>query len=160
MTDQRPAALPRRNILRVVRVGALVAVATGLGPSRALSSTKSLMEILEDLAGAAGPAGSAPIEIELPPIHDDGSSVPLGVTVESPMTATDYVKRVRVLAPDIPFPEVADFHFTADSGKASVSTRIRLDAGDQQVLVLAELSDGSLSTASARIEVAVGGCGR
>ena len=84
--------------------------------------------------------------------------MPLAVAVDSPMTEANHVRRVDVLAEGNPFPEVATFHFTPDSGRASVSTRIRLNQGEQEVVAVAELSDGSAWVGRRAVRVSVSGC--
>jgi sulfur-oxidizing protein SoxY len=98
------------------------------------------------------------IRLSIPPVYKDGSSVPLAVEVDSPMTEANYVSHIHVVAPDNPLPEVASFHFTPLGGKASASTRIRLEAGNQTVVATAELSDGSVLTTRTSVRVAIGGC--
>lgn len=83
------------------------------------------------------------VTVTLPPIAENGHSVPLSVSVDSPMTPDDYVKRVAIFSPRNPLPNVAQFHFTPRSGKAEVSTRIRM-SGTQIIQAVAEMSDGSL----------------
>ena len=79
------------------------------------------------------------VEVVLPQIAENGNSVPLHVTVESPMTEADHVKAIYVFAERNPRPLVATFHLGPQSGRAEISTRVRL-AGTQTVTVLAELS--------------------
>jgi sulfur-oxidizing protein SoxY len=86
-----------------------------------------------------------------------GLSDPLTVKVESPMTPDDHVARVHVLATGNPRPQVATFHFGPRAGKAEVGTRIKLSR-TQQVVALAELSDGALWQATASIVVTQGAC--
>ena len=50
------------------------------------------------------------------------------------------------------------FKFTPDSGKAWVSTRIRL-AQTQEVWALAKMSDGKFYIAKTTVKVTIGGCG-
>jgi sulfur-oxidizing protein SoxY len=94
----------------------------------------------------------------LPERFDYGTTVPLAVTVDSPMTEGDHVRRVDVFAEGNPFPEVATFHFTPESGRASVSTRIRLNQGEQGVVAVAELSDGSAWISRRAVRVSISGC--
>ena len=103
----------------------------------------TVAEALEELLGARTAAELARVRIELPERFDYGNTVPLAFSVDSPMTAADHVRRVDVFAEGNPFPEVATFYFTPESGRASVSTRIRLNEGKQEVVAVAELSDGS-----------------
>ena len=97
------------------------------------------------------------IDLDLPAEAQNGGSVPMTVVVESPMTQDDHVRSIHVFATQNPSPYIADFTLTPASGRAEVSTRIRL-ADDQEVIVLAELSDGRLLRASADVAVTVGGC--
>ncbi|MCC5977871.1 MAG: thiosulfate oxidation carrier protein SoxY [Salinarimonas sp.] len=97
------------------------------------------------------------IELDLPEVAENGASVPLGVVIDSPMTADDHVRAIRVFATRNPAPGIGTFHLSPANGRAEVSTRIRL-AEDQEVIVLAELSDGTLLRQSAYVEVSVGGC--
>jgi len=98
------------------------------------------------------------IALELPEIAENGNTVPLTVSVESPMTADDYVTAVHVMTERNPAPEVATFRFTPQSGRATVSTRIRL-AESQTVHAVAETSDGRVYSASRAVQVVIGGCG-
>jgi sulfur-oxidizing protein SoxY len=97
------------------------------------------------------------IALNLPAVAQNGASVPITVFVESPMTPEDHVRGIHVFATQNPSPGVADFMLTPASGRAEVSTRIRL-ADHQEVIVLAELSDGRIFRTSAEVEVTVGGC--
>lgn len=98
------------------------------------------------------------ITLRLPPIAENGNTVPLTVSVESPMTAGDYVKTVHVFADGNPTPDVASFHFTPALGKAEASTRIRLGR-TQDVIAVAETSSGALFVGRQEVKVTIGGCG-
>ncbi len=97
------------------------------------------------------------IELDLPDVAANGASVPLGVVIDSPMTSDNHVRAIHVFATRNPAPGIGTFHLSPANGRAEVSTRIRL-ADDQEVIVLAELSDGTLLRQSAFVEVSVGGC--
>ena len=81
------------------------------------------------------------ITIDLPEIAENGNTVPLSITVDSPMTADSYVTDMLVVADGNPRPGVATFHFTPLSGRAEAATRIRL-AATQNIIVVAKTSDG------------------
>jgi sulfur-oxidizing protein SoxY len=74
------------------------------------------------------------------------------------MTDADFVKSVHVFADGNPLPGVASFHFSPACGKASASTRMRL-ATTQNIVCVAEMSDGKLFMAKAEVKVTIGGCG-
>jgi sulfur-oxidizing protein SoxY len=98
------------------------------------------------------------IKIELPSIAENGLVVPLNFEVDSPMTATDYVKAVHFFAEENPNPQVASFAFTPLSPKAAASIRIRL-AKTQNIVAVAEMSNGDFYTARKEVKVTIGGCG-
>ena len=98
------------------------------------------------------------VTLRAPNIAENGNAVPLNISVESPMTPTDHVKAIYVFADKNPTPEVATFHLTAAMGRASADTRIRLGQ-TQDVIAIAEMSDGALFMARAEVKVTIGGCG-
>lgn len=100
---------------------------------------------------------SAEIEITAPKRAESGAQVPFAFSIASPMTAASYIKSVSVIADANPVPLVAVYHFNPSSGKAEVSTRIRLEV-DSLVHVVAETSDGKFLVNQVAIR-ASGGCG-
>ena len=103
-------------------------------------------------------AAKGKITLDLPEIAENGNTVPLALTVESPMTAENYVKEVLFVADGNPNACVATLMFTPMSGKAEASIRIRL-AQTQNVIAVAKMSDGSLFTERKTVKVTIGGCG-
>ncbi|ABQ35752.1 MAG: thiosulfate oxidation carrier protein SoxY [Bradyrhizobium sp.] len=103
-------------------------------------------------------AAKGKITLDLPEIAENGNTVPLALTVESPMTAENYVKEVLFVADGNPNAGVATLMFTPMSGKAEASIRIRL-AQTQNVIAVAKMSDGSLFTERKTVKVTIGGCG-
>lgn len=155
MPADRLTRLRRRDLLRATAGAA--AGGSGLAASRpARAAPGELPALLDKRAGGAGPEQGR-IVLTLPEIAEDGSSVPLQVSVESPMTEADHVKVIHVFADGNPQPEVVSFRFTPASGRAAASTRIRL-AKTQNVIALAETSDGSLYRTSREVQVTIGGC--
>ena len=104
------------------------------------------------------PVAEGRITLRLPPIAENGNTVPLTVSVESPMTAADHVKRVAIFADKNPTADVGVFHFTPACGRAQADTRMRLGA-TQDVVAVAEMSDGRFFTAKVEVKVTIGGCG-
>ncbi|MDB5652069.1 MAG: sulfur oxidation protein SoxY, partial [Hyphomicrobiales bacterium] len=88
---------------------------------------------------------------------ENGNSVPLSVNVESPMSPLDYVTRIAVFNEKNPLPQVAMFHLTPRCGRASASTRIRLN-DSQIVMAIAEMQDGSFWSASREVIVTLPAC--
>lgn len=148
----RPAS--RRRVLAVAALGGIAAVlAPRLAVAKPEDVTAAIKKLYGDKAIAAGK-----VKLEMPQIAENGNVVPMTVTVDSPMTEGDYVKAVHIFAEGNPIPSVATFYFTAASGKAMASTRIRM-AGTQNVVAVAETSKGELFTGKTEVKVTIGGCG-
>ncbi|HRJ69997.1 MAG TPA: thiosulfate oxidation carrier protein SoxY, partial [Beijerinckiaceae bacterium] len=98
------------------------------------------------------------VRLEIPRLAESGLNVSLDFSVESPMTEADHVKTVHLFAEHNPLPLIARYHFTPRSGRASVSTRIRL-ADSQIVTALCEMSDGSVFVDRAEVVITIMACG-
>jgi sulfur-oxidizing protein SoxY len=133
-------------------------VAAVLAAARRVRATPS--EADEAIAKFTGgkPAEEGRIAIDLPEIAENGTAVPLAVTVESPMTPADRITDVLVVADGNPNPRVATFRFTPFSARAEVATRIRLNA-TEHVIVVARTGDGRFFAARKEVKVTIGGCG-
>ena len=94
--------------------------------------------LLQKLAGGVAPESSG-VTIDLPQIAENGNSVPMHIAIDSPMTESDHVTAIHIVAERNPRPLVATFRLGPQSGRADVHTRVRL-AGTQKVTVLAALS--------------------
>lgn len=120
-------------------VAALAAVSAAPAlAQQPLARTQDVRPLIEKLTRGTKP-DTGGIEMELPAIAENGNAVPLRVKVESPMTAADHVAAIHVIADRNPRSLVASYQLGPHSGRAEVSTRIRL-AGSQRLTVLAELS--------------------
>jgi sulfur-oxidizing protein SoxY len=97
------------------------------------------------------------VKLELPPIVENGNTVPLTVSVESPMTETDHVASIHIFNQKNPQPYVVAFYLGPRAGRAAASIRIRL-ADSQQVVAIARLSDGSFWAESADVIVTLAAC--
>lgn len=148
------SGLSRRRLLAVAAACASVGSAP---PSFAnKSADDDAAKLIEHLTGKT-PTPSDRVRLVMPSVFPNGYTVPLSLDVDSPMTETDYVKSIRVLAPQNPLIEVATFHFTPERSQPRASTRIRL-AEPQFVLAVAEMSDGALLFGKTWVDVATDGC--
>jgi sulfur-oxidizing protein SoxY len=98
------------------------------------------------------------IVMDLPEIAENGNVVPLNVAVTSAMTGNDFVRTLHIFSTGNPHPLIATFRFSADSGRAVMSGRMRL-AKTQEVIALAELGDGTFLRGRRTVKVTIGGCG-
>ena len=130
--------------------------ATIVSPANASDDAEDAAELIKSLTGKT-PIESDRLHLVMPRTFPNGYTVPLRVDIDSPMTANDHVRYVRVVAPRNPLIDVATFHFVPQRSQPRVSTRIRL-AEPQFVLAFAEQSDGTLLMAKTWVEVATNGC--
>jgi len=147
----------RREFL-VATAAALVpaAVEAQIDPNQAANRKAAFQAALRKIVGDSQ-LRRGRVKLELPPLIDNGNSVPLSVAVESPMTATDHVVAIHVLTEKNPLPDVVSVHLGPRAGRARLSTRVRL-ADTQSVLAIAQLSDGSFWSDSAEVVVTLSAC--
>ena len=103
-------------------------------------------------------AAEGKVKLDLPEIAENGNTVPMTVTVDSPMTEQSYVTEVLVVGDGNPNAGMATFHFSPASGVAEANTRIRL-ATTQNIIAVAKMNDGSFFIATKQVKVTIGGCG-
>ncbi len=150
------SAMSRRNILlHACAAGGALTAGLRAQSAAAADDIDEGDLIHRFVGGAATP--SPRVHVQMPKIFSNGYSVPLTLIVDSPMTAADYVRTIHVLAPKNPIIPVANFSFTPQSGRAKLSTRIRL-AQTQDVLAIAEMNDGTLLLGRGSTQVDVDGC--
>lgn len=147
----------RRQFVIQSTAAALLPLILGTAGSQAQERSQSFDQVFSRLTGASKP-DEALIGIELPEVAENGNTVPYTVTVQSPMTAESHVKTVHILSTQNPQVIVATFYFSPANGRATVSSRMRL-AKTQDVVALAEMSDGKLVIARKEVKVTIGGCG-
>jgi len=97
------------------------------------------------------------VRLTAPARAASGEQVPFAFSIDHPMTAKHYIKSVTVLVDANPVPLTAVFHFNPTSGKAEISSRIRLES-DSLVHVVAESSEGRFYVNAVAVK-ASGGCG-
>ena len=157
MTDQlQLETVSRRDfVLGASAVAALTAfLPLGAGPAQAKTSWQDAMKAI---IGDAKPADGK-VKVTLPEIAENGNTVPFSLSVESSMTQKSYAKHVHVFASGNPRPDVASFTFSPLSGKAEASSRMRLGR-TQDIIAVAEMSDGKFYMAKRTVKVTIGGCG-
>jgi sulfur-oxidizing protein SoxY len=144
----------RRDALRI---GSAAAFAAVLAPRMAFADVKAVEEEIKKLY-ADKKAEAGKVKLDVPQIAENGLVVPITVDVESPMTADDFVKAVHVFADGNPLPAVVSYRFSPECGKANASARMRL-AQTQNIICIAEMSNGKLFSAKSEVKVTIGGCG-
>jgi sulfur-oxidizing protein SoxY len=146
----------RRQFLSIAG-GVTVAGTIPIVTLRPLGATPAMLNTaIRNVVGEAQ-IRTGKVKLDIPPLVENGNTVPITVSVASPMTATDYVKSIHVFNEKNPQPNIGNFHLTPASGRAQVSTRIRL-ADTQKVVAIARLSDDTFWQATTEIVVTLAAC--
>ena len=158
-SNTRIHVLSRRAFVASAAAGLCVPAVNALAEAPAPSGIVRSPQFAE--AFKALLAGATPVEgkivLELPEIAENGNFVPVTITVDHPMTETDYVKAIHILSTSNPVARVATFRLSPINAVARVQSRMRL-AKTQDVIALAELSNGTLLIATTLVKVTLGGC--
>jgi len=143
-------------VLAAASLAAPAAVEAQIDPNLAANRKAAFQAALREIVGDAR-VQRGKVKLQLPPLIDNGNSVPLSVTVESPMTEADHVKAIHVLTEKNPLPDVVSVRLSPRAGRASLATRVRL-ADTQTVTAIAQMSDGSFWSDSAEVVVTLSAC--
>lgn len=147
----------RRRFLRLAGSTAAIGVLPLAVRVRPAEATPEMMAgAIRAVVGNA-PVQTGKVKLEIPPLVENGNSVPMTVSVASPMTANDYVKSIYVFNEKNPQPNLGNFHLGPRAGRAQVSTRVRL-ADSQKITAIARLSDGSLWSTTTEVVVTLAAC--
>lgn len=152
--ENRAAGFTRRSILIATLAGAAGSVSAALASP--LNDSADAVKLIKQLTGKT-PTESDRIHLVMPRVFPNGYTVPLTLSIDTPMTEADHVRHVQVLAPHNPLIVVATFHFVRQKSEPRISTRIRL-AEPQDVVAVAEMNDGALLMTRTWVEVATNGC--
>jgi len=147
----------RRQFLALVS-GALAAGELGaqLDPNIQALRAAALEAAVRRITGGK-PVRPGRVKLEVPPLIDNGNTVPLSVSVDSPMTSADHVKAIHVLTEKNPQPYVVSAYLGPRAGRASIATRARI-ADSGRVIAIAQLSDGSFWSATVSVVVTLSAC--
>jgi len=146
----------RRSFLRLAG-GAAVAGSVPIVTLRPLEATPAMLSAaIRNVVGEA-PVRTGKVKLDIPPLVENGNTVPMTVTVTSPMTEQDHVKSIHVFNEKNPQPNIGNFYLTPAAGRAQVATRIRL-ADSQKVVAIARLSDDTFWSVSVDVVVTLAAC--
>ena len=115
-----------------------------------------LATAIRNVVGEA-PVRTGKVKLDVPPLVENGNTVPMTVSVQNPMTANDYVKSIHVFNEKNPQPNIGNFYLGPHAGRAQISTRIRL-ADSQKIVAIARLSDDSFWSTSVDVVVTLAAC--
>ena len=154
MPDLAPST--RRRFLGLAGSAAICGTVPSVTVRPAEATPAMLASAIRNVVGEAE-LHTGKVKLDIPPLVENGNTVPMTVSVTSPMTATDYVKSIHVFNEKNPQPNIGNFYLGAQAGRAQVSTRIRL-ADSQKVVAIARLSDDSFWQVAVEVIVTLAAC--
>lgn len=143
-------------ILRTAQLSLGAGLAGFVGVERAQATPDAMKELVAQITGGK-PMTKGRVALDLPPLVDNGNTVPMTVAVESPMTDNNYVKAIHVVNEKNPQPNVISCTIGPRAGRANIATRIKL-ADSQKITAIAEMSDGSFWFDDADVIVTLAAC--
>jgi sulfur-oxidizing protein SoxY len=147
----------RRDFLAAASgIAAVVALPSGVRAQILRTPLNNMPDVIRKLVGVKS-ISEGKVKLNVPPLVENGHLVPLHVSVDSPMTDADHVKAIHVFTERNPLPEMVTFRLGPRAGRASVATRVRM-ADTQNVVAIAEMSDGSFWSGSAHLIVTLAAC--
>jgi sulfur-oxidizing protein SoxY len=161
MARRDEATMTQIDDMRPTRRAVLAGAAGALGAvqlmvRRAEATPQTMKAAIQEVIGEA-PVRKGRVTLDIPPLVENGNTIATSVAVESPMTATDYVKAIHIFNEKNPQPNVISVHLGPRAGRAAFSTRIRL-ADSQNVVAIVEMSDGSLWSDTVEVIVTIAAC--
>jgi sulfur-oxidizing protein SoxY len=155
-TMREPENSTRRQFLALTGSAAVLGMAPIVTQRPAEATPAMLANAIREIAGTAA-VRTGKVKLDVPPLVENGNTVPITVSVTSPMTEADHVRSIHIFNEKNPQPNVGNFHLGVRAGRAQVSTRIRL-ADSQKIVAIAKLSDGSFWSATADVVVTLAAC--
>ncbi|MBO0766521.1 MAG: SoxY-related AACIE arm protein [Hyphomicrobiaceae bacterium] len=148
--------MTRREVLKITGALALGGTAAPAAVSPAAATPAEMQAAVASVVGDVK-VTQGRVKLDIPPLVENGNTVPCTVTVESPMTAADHVRAIHVFAERNPQPYVISATLGPRTGRASISVRMRL-RDSQTVLAIAQMSDGSFWSDRINVIVTTGAC--
>ena len=140
--------MKRRDLLAA---GAGMAMLALVRPASATAA--DMAAAINTFTGGAQPQ-TGKVRFDIAQLIDNGNAVPVTIAVDGP---AENARAIAIFTERNPQTEVAVFTLSPRSGKAEVSTRIRL-ATSQRLMAVARMSDGSYWSHGVDVIVALAAC--
>lgn len=152
----RPPDTTRRQFLGFASSAAVLGAVPVVTLRPAEATPATLAAAIRSVTGG-GAVKTGKVKLDVPPLVENGNTVPMTVSVAHPMAPEDHVASIHVFNEKNPQPNIGNFYLGPHAGRAQVSTRIRL-ADSQNIVAIAKLSDGSFWSASVEVVVTLAAC--
>jgi sulfur-oxidizing protein SoxY len=146
----------RRQFMGLAGSVAVLGAVPIVTPRPAEATPATLATAIRNVVGTAV-VKTGKVKLDIPPLVENGNTVPMTVSVANPMTPDDFVKSIHVFNEKNPQPNIGNFYLGPRCGRAQISTRIRL-ADSQKIVAIARLSDGSFWSVTVDVVVTLAAC--
>jgi sulfur-oxidizing protein SoxY len=153
---RKQSSSTRRQFLGLAGGAAVLGAVPVVTMVPAEATPATLAAAMRNVTGSAV-VHTGKVKLDIPPLVENGNTVPMTVSVTSPMTPDDFVKSIHVFNEKNPQPNIGNFYLGQRAGRAQISTRIRL-ADTQKVVAIARLSDDTFWSVSVDIVVTLAAC--
>src|SRR4029077_1122191 len=141
----------RRQFLGIAGTAAAIGTVPVVSLRPVAATPETMTAAIRNVIGSAA-VRIGKVKLDVPPLVENGNTVPMTITVSSPNTAEDHVKSIHVFNEKNPQPNIGNFYLGPRAGRGQISTRIRL-ADSQKITAIARMSDDSLWSATADVVV-------
>ena len=156
MKRSMPEGSTRRQFLGIAGTAAAIGTIPVVSLRPVAATPETMTAAIRNVIGGAA-VRTGKVKLDVPPLVENGNTVPMTITVSSPNTAEDHVKSIHVFNEKNPQPNIGNFYLGPRAGRGQVSTRIRL-ADSQKITAIARMSDDSLWSATADVVVTLAAC--
>jgi len=146
----------RRQFLGIAGTAAAIGTVPVVSLRPVAATPETMTAAIRNVIGSAA-VRIGKVKLDVPPLVENGNTVPMTITVSSPNTAEDHVKSIHVFNEKNPQPNIGNFYLGPRAGRGQISTRIRL-ADSQKITAIARMSDDSLWSATADVVVTLAAC--
>ncbi|HXB80864.1 MAG TPA: SoxY-related AACIE arm protein [Bradyrhizobium sp.] len=146
----------RRQFLGIAGTAAAIGTVPVVSLRPVAATPETMTAAIRNVIGSAA-VRIGKVKLDVPPLVENGNTVPMTITVSSPNTAEDHVKSIHVFNEKNPQPNIGNFYLGPQAGRGQISTRIRL-ADSQKITAIARMSDDSLWSATADVVVTLAAC--
>jgi sulfur-oxidizing protein SoxY len=153
---RKPANSTRRQFLGLAGGAAVLGAVPVVTVRPARATPATMTAAIRSVTGTAV-VRTGKVKLDIPPLVENGNTVPMTVSVSSPTTVDEYVKSIHVFNEKNPQPNIGNFYLGPRAGRAQISTRIRL-ADSQKITAIARLSDDTFWSVSVDVVVTLAAC--
>jgi len=146
----------RRQFLGIAGTAAAIGTVPVVSLRPVAATPETMTAAIRNVIGSAA-VRIGKVKLDVPPLVENGNTVPMTITVSSPNTSEDHVKSIHVFNEKNPQPNIGNFYLGPRAGRGQISTRIRL-ADSQKITAIARMSDDSLWSATADVVVTLAAC--